>query len=123
MSNLKYILIAVIIGALIVFAMYRNSSKKKTQEDADVVIERIEAVKKLIVTEGYFSELYNYKKADKYFYDLIQFEKKAFLLVKGKASVNYDLTKMEYHVDGATKTIKLINMLAPQISVEPEIKY
>ena len=123
MSNLKYILIAVIIGALIVFAMYRNSSKKKTQEDAAVVIERIEAVKKLIVTEGYFSELYNYKKADKYFYDLIQFEKKAFLLVKGKASVNYDLTKMEYHVDGATKTIKLINMLAPQISVEPEIKY
>ena len=123
MSNLKYILIAVIIGALIVFAMYRNSSKKKTQEDADVVIEGIEAVKKLIVTEGYFSELYNYKKADKYFCDLIQFEKKAFLLVKGKASVNYDLTKMEYHVDGATKTIKLINMLAPQISVEPEIKY
>ena len=52
-----------------------------------------------------------------------EFEKKAFLLVKGKASVNYDLTKMEYHVDGATKTIKLINMLAPQISVEPEIKY
>ena len=71
MSNLKYILIAVIIGALIVFTMYRNSSKKKTQEDADVVIERIEAVKKLIVTEGYFSELYNCKKADKYFYDLI----------------------------------------------------
>ena len=47
-----------------------------------MAIERIEAVKKLIVTEGYFSELYNYKKADKYFYDLIQFEKKAFLLVK-----------------------------------------
>ena len=46
MSNLKYILIGLIIGALIVFAMYRNSSKKKTQEDADVVIERIEAVKK-----------------------------------------------------------------------------
>ena len=46
MSNLKYILIGVIIGTLIVFAMYRNSSKKKTHEDADVVIERIEAVKK-----------------------------------------------------------------------------
>ena len=93
MSNLKYILIGVIIGTLIVFAMYRNSSKKKTQEDADVVIERIEAVKKLIVTEGYFSELYNYKEADKYFYALIKFEKKVFLFVK-KASISYDHTKM-----------------------------
>lgn len=47
-----------------------------------MVIERIEAVKKLIVTEGYFSELYNYKEADKYFYALIKFEKKVFLFVK-----------------------------------------
>ncbi|MDB4173774.1 hypothetical protein N9811_03115 [Bacteroidia bacterium] len=39
-----------------------------------------------MVTEGYLSELYDYKEADKYFYDLIAFEKKAFLLVKGKAS-------------------------------------
>lgn len=30
---------------------------------------------------------------------------------------------MEYQVDEATKTITLVNMPAPQISVEPEIKY
>ena len=58
-----------------------------------MAIERIEAVKKLIVTEGYFSELYNYKEADKYFYALIKFEKKVFLFVK-KASISYDHTKM-----------------------------
>jgi hypothetical protein len=103
--------------------MYSKSSNTSSQEDSDVVIERIESVKKLVVTEGYFSELYNYKEANKYFYDLIAFEKKAFLLVKGKASVSYDLTLMEYQVDEATKTITLVNMPAPQISVEPEIKY
>jgi len=43
--------------------------------------------------------------------------------VKGKASVSYDLTQMEYQVDEATKTITLVNMPAPQISIEPEIKY
>jgi hypothetical protein len=122
-KQLKFILLGIIVGGVIVFAIYSRSSKTESTEDADLVIERIEAVKKLVVTEGYFSELYNYKEADKYFYDLIQFEKKAFLLVKGKASVSYDLTKMEYQVDEATKTITLINMPAPQISVEPEIKY
>ena len=43
--------------------------------------------------------------------------------MKGKASVSYDLTQMEYQVDEATKTITLVNMPAPQISIEPEIKY
>jgi hypothetical protein len=122
-KQLKFILLGIIVGGVIVFAIYSRSSKTESTEDADLVIERIESVKKLVVTEGYFSELYNYKEADKYFYDLIQFEKKAFLLVKGKASVSYDLTKIEYQVDEATKTITLVNMPAPQISVEPEIKY
>lgn len=122
-KQLKFVLLGIILGGLVVFMMYSKSSKTSSQEDADVVIDRIEAVKKLVVTEGYFSELYNYKEADKYFYDLIAFEKKAFLLVKGKASVSYDLTKMEYQVDKETKTITLVNMPAPQISIEPEIKY
>jgi hypothetical protein len=123
MINLKSILLGVVIGGLVVFAMYSGQSRKETKEDADVLIERIEAVKKLVVTEGYFSELYNYAEANKYFYDLIQFEKKAFLLVKGKASVTYDLSKMEYQVDEKAKTITLVNMPAPEISIEPEIKY
>lgn len=122
-KQLKFVLLGIILGGIIVFMMYSKSSKTSSQEDADVVIERIESVKKLVVTEGYFSELYNYKEADKYFYDLIAFEKRAFLLVKGKASVSYDLTKMEYQVDEATKTITLVNMPAPQVSIEPEIKY
>lgn len=45
-KQLKFLLLGIIVGALIVFAMYRNGSKKKIQEDADLVIERIEAVKK-----------------------------------------------------------------------------
>lgn len=122
-KQLKFVLLGIILGGIIVFMMYSKSSKTSSQEDADVVIERIESVKKLVVTEGYFSELYNYKEADKYFYDLIAFEKRAFLLVKGKASVSYDLTKMEYQVDEATKTITLVNMPAPQVSIEPEINY
>ncbi|MDC1395877.1 DUF4230 domain-containing protein, partial [Bacteroidia bacterium] len=116
--NLKSILIGIVLGAA---GLYIFNTKMKTTtriENSDVIIERIEAVKKIVVTEGYFSELYDYKEADKYFYDLIEFEKKAFLLVKGKASVSYDLSKMEYQVDEDSKTINLINMPAPQISIE-----
>ena len=67
--------------------------------------------------------MYSYKEADKYFYDLISFEKKALLVVKGKAEVSYDLSKMDYAVDEKNKIITLVNVPAPEITVQPEIKY
>jgi len=41
-KQLKYVLLGILVGALILFAMYRNSSKK----DANVLVEGIDAVKK-----------------------------------------------------------------------------
>lgn len=122
-KRIKSILIGIIIGALVVFAIYKSDNTTNSTENADVIIDRIESVKKIIVTEGYFSEIYSYKEADRYFYNYIEFEKKAILLVKGKATVSYDLTKMDYAVDKDSKTITLVNKPAPQVSVEPEIQY
>lgn len=71
-KNIKFILFGIIIGALIVFAMYsKNAKQDNSEENASVIIERIEVVNKLVVTEGYFSEVYSYKEADRYFYDYI----------------------------------------------------
>jgi hypothetical protein len=123
MSSIKYVLLGLIIGAGIAFFWFNRQMKTEKIEDGEILVERIKAVKKLIVTEGYFSELYSYKEADKYFYDLISFEKKALLVVKGKAEVSYDLSKMDYAVDEKNKIITLVNVPAPEITVQPEIKY
>ena len=122
-SSIKYIVLGLLVGAGIMFFWNSRQTKKEEIEDVDILVEWIKAVKKLIVTEGYFSELYSYKEADKYFYDLIAFEKKALLVVKGKAEVSYDLSKMDYAVDHQNKTITLVNIPAPEITVQPEIKY
>lgn len=45
------------------------------------------------------------------------------MVVKGKAEVSYDLSKMDYAVNEEPKTITLVNIPAPEISVQPEIKY
>lgn len=122
-KHVKFVLLGIILGALVVFLMYRQDANTTEIDDAEIIIDRIESVKKLVVTEGYFSEIYSYKEADKYFYDYIAFEKKAILLVKGKAAVSYDLSQMDYSVDKENKTITLVNRPAPQVSIEPEIKY
>lgn len=85
----------------------KKSGSTEIKTDGDVIIERIRAVKKVIVTEGYFSEVYSYKEAQKYFYDMISFEKKALLLIKGKVSISYDLEQIKYTIDHENKIIKV----------------
>lgn len=117
------IIIPLIIGVLISYWIFNRNDQKAVTTSGDVIIERIKSVKKLVVTEGQFSEVYNYKEAKKYFYNLISFEKKALLLVKGKVLVSYDLEAIEYQVNEKTKVITLTKVPKPETSIEPNIKY
>jgi len=117
------ILLPLLIGVLISFWFFNPNSKTEVSTSGDVIVERIKAVKKLVVTEGQFSEVYNYKEAEKYFYNLISFEKKALLLVKGKVLVSYDLERMEYKVNEQTKTITITQVPKPETTIEPNVKY
>ena len=111
------------IGIGISFWYFKANTKTEIHTNGDVIVERIKAVKKIIVTEAQFSEVYNYKEADKYFYNLIAFEKKALLLVKGNVKVSYDLEKITYEVNAKNKTITLTHIPKPETSIEPIIKY
>ncbi len=117
------IIIPLIIGILISYWIFNRNENKAVNTSGDVIIERIKAVKKLVVTEGQFSKVYNYKEAQKYFYNLISFEKKALLLVKGKVLVSYDLEAIEYEVNKKTKVITLTKVPEPETTIEPSIKY
>jgi hypothetical protein len=55
-SSIKYTVLGLILGLSIAFIWYNKQTKTQKIEDADILVERIKAVKKLIVTEGYFSE-------------------------------------------------------------------
>lgn len=121
-SFIKY-LIPLIIGILIATWFFKKTNQIEVHTEGDVIIEKIKSVKKIIVTEGYFSEVYNYKEAKNYFYDIISFEKKALLLVKGKVQINYDLEQMEYSVNTTSKTITITKVPKPETTIEPTIKY
>lgn len=124
MKKLTLYAILLLIGSIIGYFMIdRSSSNTEVKTEGDVIIEKIKSVRKLIVTEGYFSEVYNYKEAKKYFYNLISFEKKALLLIKGKVNISYDLEKMEYKVLEKEKLIKITQLPDAELIIEPNIKY
>jgi MFS superfamily sulfate permease-like transporter len=120
---ITFMVSGIAIGVFTTVQFFNKKHEAPTITDSDVIVERIKAVKKVIVTEGIFSEIYSYKDAKAYFFDVVRFEKKALLLIKGKAYVSYDLELIDYQVDEENRTITLVNIPAPEIIIEPELKY
>ena len=122
----KILIIVVIIVA--VFLAFRYCEFKKDDnstniEETALIQEQIKNVGKLVVTEGHFSEVMTYKDQQKYFMDMMSFEKKAIVIVNADVTVAYDLSKVEYDINEVTKTITIKNIPKEEIKISPDIKF
>lgn len=84
------------------------------------IVEQLNNVSKLVVTEANFAEVITYKDQQKYFLDLLSFHKKAIVVVNAKATVSYDMSELKYQIDQKNKRIQLINLPLQEISIYPE---
>ncbi len=117
-----FLLALVFWGGIQVTRWYYGLGKMQSEEQSTVLLERIRSVAKLVVLEGYFSEIYDYK--DYYGWDLSWFRKKALIRVKGKVLIGFDLDKMEIRTDAATRTVFMNAFPDPEIlSLEHDIDY
>lgn len=104
------------------FCEFKKSSTSEIEETA-LIQEQIRNVGKLVVTEGHFSEVLTYKDQQKYFLDMISFEKKALVIVNADVTVSYDLSKVEYDIDESSKTITIKNIPKEEIKISPDLKF
>ena len=96
--------------------------QSKTTEDATVVLEKIQAVTKLITVEGQFSEIYNYNESDGYMLNL--WDKKVLVRVRATVSAGYDLERLHLEADPVTKTVRMSALPEPQIlSIDHSLDY
>lgn len=117
-----YILVC-LIGFFSAKWMYKNERKAETNEDIQIVIQSINNISKLVVTEGVFSEVYSYKNEKKYFYDTFEFNKSVIVTVNARVQVLFDLEKMEIEIDSIHKRIKIRSIPKEEIVIIPDIKY
>ncbi len=117
-----YILVC-LIGFFSAKLMYKNERKAETNEDIQIVIQSINNISKLVVTEGVFSEVYSYKNEKKYFYDTFEFNKSAIVTVNARVQVLFDLEKMEIEIDSIHKRIKIRSIPKEEIVIIPDVKY
>ncbi len=124
---MRKILFGVIITLIILFSFKYCNEKKENkivlQESSALIQEQIKNVGKLIVTEGHFSEVFNYKNSKDIFGDYFTSEKKALVVVNADVTIAYDLSKIEFKVDEATKTLQIISIPEEEIKISPDLEY
>jgi len=120
---LKRILIGVGVVVIGLLLFKYCDFKKEKEDEFDYNTNLIQQQILNVVTEGHFSEVITYKNSNKYFLDMISFEKKAIVIVNAKVTVAYDLHQMKYDIDEKNKTITILSIPKEEISIYPDIQY
>jgi Protein of unknown function (DUF4230) len=123
-------IIALAVGALAswqVFSwMYAKKLKGNNESlkvESSVLLERIEKVFKVVLAEGYFTEIYDHN-AKKDFWGLFKTNNKALVVAKAKVSIGFDFAKMKFRKDGEGRKL-IIEEFAPAeiISIDTDYKF
>lgn len=122
MRYIKYLAI-LILGFLLGKFFYETKEEKQQQEDVKVILNSVNNLSKLIVSEGNFSEIYSFSDTKKYFYDYIEFQKKAILSVNAKVEVGYNLSALNIQIDSIKKEIIINKIPKEETTIIPDIKY
>ncbi len=93
------------------------------QENSLLIQQQISNVGKLIVTEGYFSEVFNYKTSKAILGDFWSAEKKALVVVNAEVTVAYDLSKIKFELDETRKILKIVSIPEQEIKIHPDFEY
>ena len=120
--------LGIIIGVLVSLGVvtYFKSIKKKhlVNSQSVLLLEKIKTVCKFITVEGDFAEIYHYEDVKERFLKMITSKKKALVVIKAKAHVGYDLSKIELKADNKNKKIFLEHFPQPEVlSIETDLNY
>ena len=117
-----FIAALLVLGSIWYFVGKREN-KDEIRANSAMIQQQIQNVGKLIVTEGYFSQVFTFKNSQNLFLDLITSDKKALVVANAKATVEFDLRQLETKIDEETKTVTITKIPEPVINIYPEIEY
>lgn len=123
-------LLAMILGGISAWQVFNwyyakkfKHEKKDVTTESLVLLERIEKVFKVILAEGYFTEIYDHNNK-KDFFGIFKTHSKALVIAKVKVSVGYDFAKMRFRRDVATRTLVIEQFAEPEIiSIDTDYKF
>lgn len=121
----------VLFGALIALAsvlIYKSCTDERYQksileENSMLIQQELQNVSKLVVTEGHFAEVYNYKDSKELFGPLVTAHKKALVVVNADVSIAYDMSKIKYEMDEEQRLLRITRIPEPELKISPDFEY
>jgi hypothetical protein len=106
--------------------MYGKKLKDQSEEirvESNVLLERIEKVFKVVLAEGYFTEIYDHNSKKEYL-GLFKTNKKALVIAKAKVAVGFDFSKMKFKRDENSRKL-IIEEFPPAevLSIDTDYKF
>ncbi len=123
MRRILSIVLLVVLLVVVWHFCSRDKDSGAITYDSHLIEKEIKNVGKLIVTEGHFAEVLTYKDQQKYLMNMLSFEKKALLVVNADVTVAYDLRKLTYETDEASKVITITNIPEAEVKIHPELRF
>ncbi|WP_428664477.1 DUF4230 domain-containing protein [Runella sp.] len=128
LSSLIFFIITLGLGGSLGFGIFyvltqKLNTNKQLVQSSTILLERIEKVFKVVMAEGYFTEIYDYKD-DKPFLYLFKNSKKALVIAKAKVLVGFDFAKMRYRIDEKTNKMVVEYFPEPEVlSIDTDYKF
>lgn len=124
---MRKILFGSVLALVIVFALryceYQQDEREQLTLNSALIEKQLDNVSKLIVTEGNFAQVYTYEDLKTLYFDWLTAEKKVLVVVNAEATIAYDLSKIETQIDEASKTVTILSIPEPELSINPNIEY
>jgi hypothetical protein len=118
------IIIGVLISGLVWYYIKTKQSEKLTRTQSVILLDKIKRVCKFITVEGDFTEIYHHEDVKEKFLKLLSSKKKALIVIKAKAHIGFDLSKIIITANGKSKTVILSQFPQPEVlSIETQLNY
>lgn len=128
LSSLIFFILTLGLGGSLGFGLFyvltqKLNTNKQLVHSSTILLERIEKVFKVVMAEGYFTEIFDYKNDKTYWY-LIKNSKKALIIAKAKVLVGFDFAKMRYRIDEKTNKMVIEYFPEPEVlSIDTDYKF
>lgn len=117
------VLSSAIVLVVAFFLLSKNEEKEELEYNTALIQQQIQQVGKLVVTEGYFSQVTSYKNTKRNYLNIFSSNKKALVVVNAKVTVSYDLRQITTSIDEASKTLTITSIPEAEFNIYPDIEY
>jgi hypothetical protein len=127
-NSLVFFLLSLFLGVVLGAGVYyfwsgRHRQSSEPTREATVLLERIEKVFKVVMAEGYFTEIYNYEQ-NKDYWHLFNDRKKALVIAKAKVLVGFNFAKMRFRLADHDRRLIIEYFPEPEIlSIDTDYKF